>query len=139
MNLSEYIKYKANKYKLERVGKFIKLRKDPIDWSRGDPHHLWVDIFILDDGVYPQLCWKPYNFLEGELYPLQEELFGDIKVKVPHKCIEYLDRTFPNWNEEAVIYNHKTIGKEKMTLTDELRKPYLPIGNTKTTHLQGQD
>jgi hypothetical protein len=105
----------GGEYKLRRVGKYIKLKKD----------NLFIDIFILDDGIYPQKHWSAYNFLEGELYPLQESYFGDIQVNVPHKCIEYLDRTFPNWNVEAVIYNHKSIGKETMTLTDELRKPYL--------------
>jgi hypothetical protein len=108
---------KGDKYELRRVGKYIKLKKE---------YDVCIDIFILDDGDFPQKHWSQFNFLEGELYPLQDALFGDIQVKVPNKCIEYLDRTFPKWNEEAFIYNHKTIDKKKITLTDELRKPYLP-------------
>jgi phosphorylcholine metabolism protein LicD len=106
----------GGEYELRRVGKYIKLKKDD----------LFIDIFILDDGIYPQKYYKHLSFKEGELYPMRKAMFGNIEVNIPHKTESYLDRIFKDWNVEAVIYNHKSIGKKKMTLTDELRKPYLP-------------
>ena len=125
----KYIFESADDYRLVKVGKYLKLKKDD----------LWIDIFLLDEGVFPQKHFKHLSFKEGELYPMRTAMFGDIEINIPHKTESYLDRIFKDWNVEAVIYNHKTISKKKMTLTDELRKPYLPIGNKKPTHLQGQD
>jgi phosphorylcholine metabolism protein LicD len=106
-------------YKLTKDGKKMKLKKDD----------LWIDIFILDDGVFPQQHFRHLSFKEGELYPMRKAMFGDIEVNIPHKTEEYLDRIFKDWSKEAVIYNHKTVDKKKITLTDELRKPYLPAVN----------
>lgn len=106
----------GDKYQLVRVGKYMKLKKD----------NMFIDIFIIEKGVFPQQHYQKYNFNEDEYYPLQESMFGDIQVKIPHKSIEYLNRTFPGWQDEAFIYNHKSKGKKKMTLTPSMRKPYLP-------------
>ena len=108
----------GGEYELKRVGKYIKLKKD---------NHVFIDIFILDDGIYPQKHWSSHNFLEGELYPLQEASYGDIKVKVPHKYTEYLDRVFDDWENTACIYNHKVKGKKKISLTTLMKQPYLPL------------
>jgi phosphorylcholine metabolism protein LicD len=115
----KYIFERAGHYKLTKVGKKMKLKKD----------NLWIDIFILNDGVFPQQHFRHLSFKEGELYPMRKAMFGEIEVSIPHKTEEYLDRIFKDWSKEAVIYNHKTIDKKKMTLTDELRKPYLPAVN----------
>ncbi len=110
---------KRDKYKLTKQGKYYKLKKDD----------LWIDIFVLDDGIFPQKHFKNICFKDDELYPTQEAMFGDIHIKVPHKSIEYLNRIFPDWNKYAVIYNHKNKSKKKISFNDrpELLKPYLPI------------
>ena len=53
-------------------------------------------------------------------------MFGEIEINIPHKSKEYLDRILPDWDKTAIIYNHKSKDKKKMSLTDELRMPYLP-------------
>ena len=112
----KYIFTDGNKYELVSVGKYIKLKSN----------NVFIDIFIIDNGIYPQKRWAEYNFKEGEYYPLQEAMFGDIKVKVPHLYTQYLNRTFPEWFNVAHVYNHKTKGKQKMSLTPQLLEPYLP-------------
>ena len=103
-------------YELVMAGKYMKLKKD----------NLFIDIFIIEKGIYPQKKYQIYNFEEGEYYPLQESMFGNIKVKIPHKSIEYLNRTFPKWENEAFIYNHRIKGKKKIQLNKEMIQPYLP-------------
>ena len=53
-------------------------------------------------------------------------MFGSIEVSIPHKSEEYLHRILPDWDTTAIIYNHKVKDKKKITLTDEMRQPYLP-------------
>ena len=106
----------GDKYQLVRVGKYMKLKKDK----------LFIDIFIIEKGIFPQQHYQKYNFEEDEYYPLQESMFGDIQVKIPHKSTEYLNRTFPNWEHEAWIYNHRSKGTKKISLNNEMKKPYLP-------------
>tara|TARA_R110000787_G_scaffold210123_1_gene319989 strand:+ start:91 stop:651 length:561 start_codon:yes stop_codon:yes gene_type:complete len=107
----------GGKYELVKVGKYMKLKYN----------NIFIDIFIIDDGIYPQKTWSEYNFKEDEYYPLQDAMFGYIKVKVPNKYNDYLNRTFPDWMNTAHIYNHKTKDKKKISLTDELRQPYLNL------------
>ena len=106
-----------DEYKLIKVGKYMKLKKD----------NLWIDIFILDDGEYPQKHWKSYNFLKKEYIPFKQTKFGNVIVNIPNETEIYLDRTYPEWKTTALIYNHKTKGKKMMSLTDELKQPYLPL------------
>ena len=112
--LKHYVEIKGRK--LVKVGKYIKLKEG----------NIFIDIFILDDGKFPQRHWSSYNFTDDELYPTSTSKFGDIVVNIPHKYKEYLDRTMPEWDSIAHIYNHYTTSKKKITLTDELRQPYLP-------------
>ena len=102
-------------YKLVKVGKYYKLKKD----------NLSIDIFLLDDGAFPQQHFKKYNFKENEYKPFRKSMFGSIEVNIPHKTDEYLDRTFPEWDTIAMIYNHKVKDKQKITLTPSMRQPYL--------------
>ena len=111
----KYIFTDGDKYQLVRVGKYMKLKKD----------NMFIDIFIIENGIFPQQQYQKYNFEEDEYYPLQESMFGDIQVKIPHKSIEYLNRTFPNWCSEAWIYNHRIKGTKKISLNNEMKKPYL--------------
>tara|TARA_R110000822_G_scaffold113484_1_gene244625 strand:- start:790 stop:1383 length:594 start_codon:yes stop_codon:yes gene_type:complete len=112
--LKKYIEIDG--FKLVKVGKYIKLKTDK----------LFIDIFILDDGQFPQRHYDSYNFIDDELYPTSTACFGDIDVNIPNQWKQYLDRTFPNWETQAVIYNHKVKGKQKITLTAEMKLPYLP-------------
>ena len=115
----EFIITKANTYKLVRVGKYAKLKYDD----------LWIDIFLLDDEWgFPQNHFKNLSFREGEVYPIRKVMFGDIEINIPHKSEEYLHRILPEWDKYAIIYNHKSKSKIKMSFKDhpELLKPFLP-------------
>jgi len=112
----KYILDCEGKYKLGGVGKFMKLKKD----------NIWIDIFILDDGVFPQKHFANLSFKEQEYKPFKKSKFGDIVVKVPQKAEEYLDRIFKDWRDIAYIYNHKQQIKIKLPMCDKLRKPLLP-------------
>jgi len=104
------------KYNLVKVGKYLKLKKDD----------LWIDIFILDDGVFPQKHFANLSFKEQEYKPFKKIKFGDIDVSVPNLYQEYLDRIFKGWRDTAIIYNHKNKVKKKISLTNQLKKPLLP-------------
>lgn len=105
-----------DEYKLIKVGKYMKLKKD----------NLWIDIFILDDGIFPQQHYKNISFKEDEYKPFSKAMFGSIEVSIPHKSEEYLHRILPDWDTTAIIYNHRIKGKKKVELTEEMRQPYLP-------------
>tara|TARA_R110000751_G_scaffold101308_1_gene195427 strand:- start:384 stop:935 length:552 start_codon:yes stop_codon:yes gene_type:complete len=102
-------------YKLVKVGKYMKLKKD----------NLWIDIFILDDGIFPQQHFKNISFKDDEYKPFSKSMFGSIEVSIPHKSEEYLHRILPDWDTTAIIYNHRIKGKKKVELTEEMRQPYL--------------
>ena len=109
---------KRDKYKLTKQGKYYKLKKNEI----------WIDIFVLDNGIFPQKHYKNICFKDHELYPTKNAMFADIPIKIPNKSIEYLDRIFSDWDKYAIIYNHKNKSKKKISFNDqpELLKPYLP-------------
>jgi phosphorylcholine metabolism protein LicD len=112
----KYIFESNGKYKFVKVGKYMKLKKD----------NIWIDIFLLDDGAFPQKTFSNLSFKEQEYKPFKTIKFGDIDVSVPNLYIEYLDRIFDGWRDTAYIYNHKNKSKKKISLTDELKKPLLP-------------
>ena len=112
----KYIITSGGKYELIKVGKYMKFKYK----------NVFIDIFIIDEGKFPQKHNECYNFEEGEYYPLEEAMFGIQKVKIPHLYNQYLDRTFPNWKTEAWIYNHKSTAKKKISLTEVMKIPYLP-------------
>jgi len=105
----EFIITKANTYQLVRVGKYAKLKYDD----------LWIDIFLLDDEWgFPQQHFHNLSFKEGEVYPIRKTMFGDIEINIPHKSEEYLHRILPEWDKYAIIYNHKSKNKKKISLKD---------------------
>ena len=112
----KYIFTNGDKYKLVKVGKYIKLKKD----------NIFIDIFIVDEGKWGQKHFSNLSFINDEYKPFRTAMFGSIEVSIPHKSEEYLDRILPNWNTEAIIYNHRIKGKKKISLNEELRLPYLP-------------
>ena len=104
------------------VGKRLKI-KTP------ESNKVWIDIFVLTDGKYPQQHYQDINYQSGEIFPLKKGSFGPYKMNIPNKSNQYLDRIFKNWRKIAYIYNHHTKGKKKISFKDypELKKPKLPI------------
>ena len=103
------------------VGKRLKV-KTPISKK------VWIDIFVLTDGKYPQQHYQIINYKPGEIFPLKKGTFGPYKLNIPNKSDQYLNRIFKDWKKIAYIYNHHTQGKQKISLKDypELKKPTLP-------------
>ena len=103
------------------VGKYMKV-KNP------NNKKVWIDIFILNNGVWPQAHYSDIAFKPGELYPLKKGKFGRLTMNIPNKTDKYLDRIFKDWRKIAYIYNHHTKGKKKISFKDhpELKKPKLP-------------
>ena len=90
--------------------------------------NVWIDVFILTNGAWPQDHFKHLKFKPGELYPLKKGSFGKLKLNIPNKSEQYLNRIFKDWKKVAYIYNHHTKGKKKISFKDypELKKPKLP-------------
>ena len=103
------------------VGKYIKVKQP-------NNKKVWIDIFILNNGVWPQHHYKDIAFKKDELYPLKKGKFGKLTMNIPNKSDKYLDRIFKDWRTIAYIYNHHTKGKKKISFKDypELKKPKLP-------------
>jgi len=103
------------------VGKRLKV-KTPIS------NKVWIDIFVLTNGKYPQQHFQDINYKPGEIFPLKKGTFGPYKLNIPNKSDQYLNRIFKDWKKIAYIYNHHTHGKKKIYFKDypELKKPTLP-------------
>lgn len=103
------------------VGKYMKV-KDPSNKK------VWIDVFILRNGVWPQAHYSDIAFKPGELYPLKKGTFGPLTMNIPNQSDKYLDRIFKDWRKVAYIYNHHTKGKQKISFKDypELKKPVVP-------------
>lgn len=112
----KYIFESNGKYRFVRVGKYMKLKKD----------NIWIDIFLLDDGVFPQKHFKELSFTSEEYKPFKKIKYGDIDVSVPNLYLEYLDRIFDDWRDIAYVYNHRDKIKTKLPMCDKLRQPLLP-------------
>ena len=89
---------------------------------------VWIDVFILNNGVWPQNHYTDIAFKKNELYPLKKGKFGKLIMNIPNQSDKYLDRIFKDWKKIAYIYNHHTKGKKKISFKDfpELKKPKLP-------------
>jgi phosphorylcholine metabolism protein LicD len=113
--------FKTVGLELVGVGKYMKV-KVPTN------KNVWIDIFILKNGVWPQSHYSDIAFEAGELYPLKKGKFGPITIPIPNQSSKYLDRIFKGWRKIAYIYNHHTKGKKKISFIDypELKKPMLP-------------
>jgi len=118
-SLKEVFKQKG--LDLVGVGKYMKV-KHPKN------KNVWIDIFILNNGVWPQSHYADIAFKSGELYPLKKGKFGKLTMNIPNQSDKYLDRIFKDWRKIAYIYNHHTKGKKKISFKDypELKKPKLP-------------
>lgn len=98
--------FKKQGYNLVGVGKYMKV-KDPTN------KHIWIDVFILNEGVFPQQHFKHLTFKKENLVtPLPQKKFGPTKINVPHNSRKYLDTIFKDWDKLAYIYNHQKKKKE---------------------------
>jgi len=113
--------FKQSDLELVGVGQYMKV-KHPLN------KNVWIDVFILTNGKWPQQHYKAIAFKPGELYPLKKGKFGNITMNIPNRSNKYLDRIFKDWTKIAYIYNHHTKGKKKISFKDypELKKPKLP-------------
>ena len=89
----------------------------------------WIDICIIQENGEDLRKHKiKRKYLEDEIFPLKYVQFSNIRtmMPIPYKSEQYLDRVFPNWRTQVVIYNHKDNKKTKITkpLTPLLNKPY---------------
>ena len=114
-------KFKELKLELVGVGRYVKVKSPKTK-------RVWIDIFFLTDGIYPQKHYEIYNYKPGELYPLKKGKYGPFKMKIANKSGQYLDRCYKDWRKIAFIYNHHTKEKVKVSFKDypELKKPKLP-------------
>ena len=89
---------------------------------------VWIDVFILTNGKYPQKHFANLYYEKGQIFPLKKKRFGNIMLNVPNKAEDYMDRIFKDWRDIAYIYNHKVKEKIKISFKDypELKKPALP-------------
>jgi hypothetical protein len=86
-----------------------------------DNEQIFIDIFFIKekeeilhyaDDRHIELWPKEY-FCNGEIFPLQNlnfnlylpdgKIFQSIKVNVPNKSFNFLDRAYPNWQNEYII------------------------------------
>ena len=113
--------FKQKELDLVGVGKYMKVKTPKTK-------NVWIDVFILTNGAWPQDHFKHLKFKPGELYPLKKGSFGKLKLNIPNKSEQYLNRIFKDWKKVAYIYNHHTKGKKKILFKDEpkLKKPTLP-------------
>lgn len=119
--------FKRAGLEMKSVGRYTKIYKP-------SNTRVWIDVFYLNEGTYPQKHYQKYNYIrndvsgEDELYPLRKRSYGPFTMKVANKAHQYLDRCYPGWKTTAYLYNHHTKGKQKISFKDcpELKKPKLP-------------
>lgn len=101
----------------------------------------FLDVFITenkDDKISVQVANKTMKhlqkcyFLKNEIYPLKKFKFGVFEVYGPNKPESFLNRCYDDdWNDvkyqEYNHYNEENIEKIKTKLTDEDRKPAMPM------------
>ena len=68
-------KFKELKLDLVAVGRYVKV-KHPKN------KRVWIDIFFLNNGIYPQKHYAIYNYKPGELYPLKKGKFGRLIAEI---------------------------------------------------------
>ena len=101
--------FKQKELDLVGVGKYMKVKTPRTK-------NVWIDVFILTNGAWPQDHFKHLKFKPGELYPLKKGSFGKLKLNIPNKSEQYLNRIFKDWKKVAYIYNHHTKGKKRYLL-----------------------
>tara|TARA_R110000851_G_scaffold168456_1_gene314324 strand:- start:99 stop:863 length:765 start_codon:yes stop_codon:yes gene_type:complete len=128
IDISDKDKLLSLKSEFQKVGLNLVRRGKYIKVLHPTNKDVWIDVFILTDGKYPQKHFANLYYEEGQIFPLKKKKFGDIMLNVPNKAPEYLDRIFKDWRDIAYIYNHKVKEKIKISFKDypQLKKPLLP-------------
>jgi hypothetical protein len=101
--------YKSDVYFFEeaRYGYLFRFKK---------PNKLFVDIMVFEqvNDQYKIINnnWENESLFINELKPLVPMIFSDVPIFVPNKYLQYMDRVFPNWqNEIRMDCGHHTDGK----------------------------
>ena len=128
IDISDKDKLLSLKSEFQKVGLNLVRRGKYIKVLHPTNKDVWIDVFILTDGKYPQKHFANLYYEDGQIFPLKKKKFGDIMLNVPNKAPEYLDRIFKDWRDIAYIYNHKVKEKIKISFKDypQLKKPLLP-------------
>lgn len=90
---------------------------------------LFIDImtFSLDktETKYEMLGWNWNYIKKTELYPLQLHTYNEMDIPFPNKCIEYLNRSFKNWDTTIKINcgHEAEIGNSKKCIYDTMGIP----------------
>lgn len=103
--------FKEKELDLVGVGKYMKV-KTP------ETKKVWIDIFLLKNGVWLQKQFYNLRFMKGEIYPLKKGRFGPFMIKIPNKSDKYLHRVFPGWKEYAYVYNHQMKSRKQVFFRD---------------------
>lgn len=68
---------------------------------------IFIDIFMFknDSGIYRLICaeWPNEYHIQEQLFPLKTISYGDIDVNVPNHYIDYLNRSYPDWQHTIKI------------------------------------
>jgi len=86
-----------------------------------------IMIFSLDetDSKYKMLGWD-WNYInKSELYPLKLHTYNEIDIPFPNKCIEYLNRTYTNWDTTIKVNcgHEREIGNSEKCIYDTMNIP----------------
>ena len=104
-------------YKMKFVVQYAKLEHLKHGDELGEAS-LWIDIFKVKNGIYPQKHYHNLGVPDNMRLPLRTMEFCGFKVKVPNKAEDLLDKQFEGWRDTAVIYNHR--GKKKKIVKGEV-------------------
>jgi len=128
IDISDKAKLLSLKSEFKKVGLNLVGRGKYIKVLHPTNKDVWIDVFILTDGKYPQKHFSNLYYEKGQIFPLKKKRFGNIMLNVPNKAEDYMDRIFKDWRDIAYIYNHKVKEKIKVSFKDypELKKPLLP-------------
>uniref|UniRef100_A0A6C0JJ86 LicD/FKTN/FKRP nucleotidyltransferase domain-containing protein n=1 Tax=viral metagenome TaxID=1070528 RepID=A0A6C0JJ86_9ZZZZ len=70
----------------------------------------FIDIMIFEKNKYKNnnysiinYAFKKEYFKENELFPLKIKMYGNIPIFVPNNYYDYLNRTYPKWNEKVKL------------------------------------
>jgi hypothetical protein len=125
IDISDKAKLMSLKGEFKKIGLNLVGRGKYIKVLHPTNKDVWIDVFVLTDGKYPQKHFSNLYYEDGQIFPLKKKKFGNIMLNVPNKAEDYMDRIFKGWRDTAVIYNHKI--KEKITISlkdfPELKKP----------------
>ncbi len=89
---------------------------------------MFIDIFIFknDEGTYRLICdeWPNEYHKKDDLFPLKTINYGDILVNVPNNYMEYLNRSYPDWQNTIKIADshHNQYEFDKHNLPKEFHK-----------------